>query len=149
MIFSIMITSQTKIYPPILEPEFPSLEAVAGLFQMLHAQGVRYVHWKSNIRLGLSLQGGTDLDLLVDKEHSRTFRQILLQQEIKPILPPQGQRYPGMEHYLGFDPASGKLFHLHVHYQLVLGDEYIKNFRLPLEEYFLQHTRLLHIHQRA
>jgi thymidylate kinase len=48
-----------------------------------------------------------------------------------------------MEHYLGFDESSGKLFHLHVHYQLVLGEEYIKNFRLPLEQAFLNHTRMI------
>ncbi len=139
-----MISSSTKIYSPVVNLELPALDAVGMLFQALHAQSIRYVHWKSNIRLDLSLQGGTDLDLLVDREQSQAFRQILMEQDIKPILPPAGQRYPAMEHYLGFDPASGKLFHLHIHYQLILGEEYIKNFRLPLEEQFLSQVRSLY-----
>lgn len=119
------------------------LEAVNELFEALHANGVQYCHWKSNIRLVDSLEGKTDLDLLVNRAHSQIMRQILLEQDIKQISPPSGQQYPGIEHYLGFDQDSGRLFHLHVHYQLVLGEAFIKNFRLPLEKVFLEQTHLL------
>lgn len=119
------------------------LKAVVSLFQDLHTNEIRYCHWKSNIRLEQSVFGKTDLDLLVERSQSKAFKQILLAHDIKPIAPPPGQQYPGMEHYLGFDPSSGKLFHLHIHYQLVLGEAYIKNFRLPLERVFLNQTRKL------
>lgn len=111
-----------------------ALEAVTNLFRALHRAGVRYCHWKSNMRLGWGLNGRTDLDLLVDPEHGPLFRQILRQHNIKPLRPAPGKEYPGIESHLGFDPASGKLFHLHVHYQLVLGEQYVKNYHLPLEK---------------
>jgi thymidylate kinase len=121
-----------------------SLEALAKLFQALHQQGVRYCHWKSNLRLEQALSGQTDLDLLVDRKHSQLFRRILTEYNIKPIVSAPGKHYPAIENYLGFDPASGKLFHLHVHYQLVLGEQFVKNYRLPLETYFLDSVQLRH-----
>jgi hypothetical protein len=117
-------------------------KAVAHLFQALNQQGVRYCHWKSNLRLEKALKGQTDLDLLLDRKHSQVFRQILCEHNVKPILAPAGKRYPGLEDYLGFDPTSGRLFHLHVHYQLVLGEQFVKNYRLPLEAHFLDSAQL-------
>jgi len=118
-----------------------SLEAVANLFRALRGRGIRYCHWKSNTRLELALRGRTDLDLLVDRAHSQAFRQVLFEHDVKPIAAPPGKRYPGLEDYLGFDPASGQSFHLHVHYQLVLGEQFVKNYRLPLETQFLDSVR--------
>ena len=43
-----------------------------------------------------------------------------------------------MEDYLGFDYPTGKLIHLHVHYSLILGQKYIKNHLLPLENIIFQ-----------
>ncbi len=109
--------------------------------QALADQGVRYCHWKSNLRLAVSLDGRTDLDLLVDRRDARRFRALLLEHDVKPVLAPPGKRYPGLEDYLGFDAESGRMFHLHVHYQLVLGEQFVKNYRLPLEERFLASAR--------
>src|SRR5512143_2542222 len=120
------------------------LEAVADLFQALGRQGVRFCHWKSNLRLENGLYGQTDLDLLVDRKQSQIFRQVLSQHDVKPVLAPPGKRYPAVEDYLGFDAASGKLFHLHVHYQLVLGEQFVKNYRLPLEAHFLDSALFRH-----
>lgn len=142
-------TTQSIMDEPLLSlqsftsAKIQGLDSVVSFFDTLHENGIPYCHWKSNIRLDHSLNGKTDLDLLVDRSYSHTLKQILLSLDIKPIAPPAGQQYPGMEHYLGFDECTGKLFHLHVHYQLVLGEEYIKNFRLPLESTFLNHTRLI------
>jgi thymidylate kinase len=121
-----------------------ALEAVAGLFQTLNRHGVRYCHWKSNLRLERGLLGQTDLDLLVDPDHSQMFKRILAELNVKPVLAAPGREYPAIEHYLGFDPASGKLFHLHVHYQLVLGEQFVKNYRLPLEAHVLDSIQLRH-----
>lgn len=122
----------------------PVLQAVADLFRDLNQQRIRYCHWKSNIRLQKSLQGRTDLDLLVDRRNIPAFRQILHSHGIKPVLAAPGRDYPAVENHLGLDLASGKLFHLHVHYQLVLGEQFVKNYRLPLESHFLNSVRLRH-----
>ena len=84
---------------------------------------------------GLLIRGLTDLDLLVDPSHGQQFRLILHQHNIKPIVSPD-RPHPAIEDYLGFDPDTGCLYHLHVHYQLVLGEHFVKNYHLPLEEAF-------------
>lgn len=111
-----------------------SLESIEQLFFELNDKSIRYCHWKSNLRLDEALQGQTDLDLLVDRKHSRAFREILLEHDIKLVIAAPGRRYPALEDYLGFDVPSGKLFHLHVHYQLILGEQFVKNYRLPIED---------------
>ena len=120
------------------------LEALTNLWECLNQHGVRYCHWKSNLRLEKALCGQTDLDLLVDRVHSQIFRRILNKQNIKPLQAAPGKQYPGVENYLGYDPGSGKLFHLHVHYQLVLGEQFVKNYRLPLEDYFFSAVQCQH-----
>lgn len=114
-----------------------ALEAVTRLFFALNEAGVRYCHWKSNLRLDAALNGRTDLDLLVDPQDGPLFRKILLAHQVKPLLAASGKHYPGIENHLGYDAASGKLFHLHVHYQLVLGEQYVKNYHIPIEEQVL------------
>jgi len=120
-----------------LESEAPKMGALTDLFQSLNNSGIRYCHWKSNIRLDKSLQGKTDFDLLVAREDSRTLRHILNRQNIKLLKPAPGHDYPAMENYLGMDEPTGVFFHLHVHYRLVLGEQFVKNYRLPFENDFL------------
>lgn len=104
------------------------------LFQVLNESSIRYCHWKSNCNLDRSLAGLTDIDLLVDRRQSRQFKQILFELNVKPILSRPGKQYSAIEDYLGFDETSGRFFHFHIHYQLVLGERYVKNYRLPLED---------------
>lgn len=121
-------------------PPLPSL--IVELFAALRLRGARYCHWKSNLRLEQGLRGQTDLDLLVDPAHRPAFAQILAAHGARPVRAAPGREYPGVENYLAFDEGSGKLFHLHVHYRLVLGEQFVKNYSLPLEEQFLASARL-------
>ncbi len=126
------------------EEQQVGLKAVVELFQVLNRRQVRYCHWKSNLRLERSLSGQTDLDLLVDPQHILVFEQILAEHRIKNVLAPPGKRYPSLKDYIGFDPSTGRCFHLHIHYQLVLGEQFVKNYHLPLESLFLDLVRLHH-----
>lgn len=117
---------------------------MVDLFAALGRAGVRYCHWKSNLRLEQGLRGRTDLDLLVDPAHGRSFREALAAHGARPVRAAPGREYPAIENYLAFDEASGTLFHLHVHYRLVLGEQFVKNYTLPLEEQFLSSARLQH-----
>lgn len=114
-----------------------ALPAALALFAELNQAAIRYCHWKSNVRLAEALAGRTDLDLLVDPQHSQRFQAILEGHQVKRTVAAPGKRYPDIENYLGFDRQSGRQFHLHVHYRLVLGEQFVKNYRLPLEEMFL------------
>jgi thymidylate kinase len=118
----------------------PSLTAV--LDQLGEAR-VRYCSWKSNEHLAKGLAGETDLDLLVARADALRFRSVVDRNGLKRLSPAPWATYPGMEHYLGIDRSSGRLFHLHVHYQLVLGEQHVKNHRIPLEDEFLGSTRRL------
>jgi hypothetical protein len=117
---------------------------LAALLHELDAAGIRYCSWKSNQHLAEGLSGVTDLDLLIDRRNAAAFRAIAARHRVKPLLPPRHGAFPAMEHLLGFDAPTGRLFHLHVHYQLVLGERYVKNYRLPIEEAFLDRTVELH-----
>ena len=123
------------------KPEYPeSLESVRKLFEEFAGNNIRYCHWKSNLRLERGLMGKTDLDLLVDPSQAALFHRILTRHKIKRVLAPPGKRYPGIEDYLGFDDETGNLFHLHVHYLLVLGEQFVKSYQIPLERQFLNST---------
>lgn len=111
-------------------------------FGALNSRGVRYCHWKSNSHLSEALEGKTDLDLLVHPGDEELLRAALGEFRFLRVLSPPLKRFPGMEDHLGFDQQSGRLIHLHVHFQLVLGQRFIKNHHLPLEELVLAGRRL-------
>lgn len=127
--------------PEATSQQGEGIEALRRVLVDLAASDVRYCHWKSNIRARESLRGETDLDLLVDRRDSSRFLEIAGRHGLKPMNPPLGGDQPGMSNLLGFDGPSGELFHLHVHYQLVIGQRGVKNYRLPVEAEFLSSTR--------
>jgi thymidylate kinase len=124
---------------------FPSdtITALSSLLDDLAARGIRYCLWKSNDHLADALAGRTDLDVLVAREDAERFRTVVHEHGCKPLVPQPYAVYPGMEHFLGIDRETGRLFHLHVHTQLVLGERYVKNHRLPIEQRMLGSLRML------
>jgi thymidylate kinase len=120
-----------------------TLPALAAILEQLAEAHVRYCSWKSNEHLSDGLAGRTDLDLLVEHADAPRFRSIVDRNGLKRLSPGSWAAYPGMEHHLGLDRSSGRLFHLHVHYQLVLGEQHVKNHRIPLEREFLDSARRL------
>ncbi len=123
-------------------PSAATLGEIARLFERLHAEGVSYCHWKSNAHLPASLTGDTDLDVLVDRRQEQTLARILSESSFKRLVTAPRAAYPGIESYMGLDAATGALLHLHVHYQLTLGEKHIKGYRLPWEHVLLA-TRVL------
>lgn len=127
---------------PSVDPA-TTIPDLARLLRQLDDEGIRYCSWKSNEHLAEALAGRTDVDLLVDASDLSRFRTILLRHGVKPLLPPPRAAFPGMEHHLGMDRASGRQYHLHVHDRLVLGERYVKNYRIPIEDEFLSSTGVL------
>lgn len=126
----------------LVQSDLPALATAVAFFDALNRDGLRYCHWKSNLRLSWGLCGRTDLDLLVDPHHERRFHAIRNDFPIVAAQAPAGKRYPSIEDYVGFDPATGRLFHLHVHYRLVLGEQFVKNYHIPLEDALLDSAAL-------
>ena len=119
----------------------PCLGALRRLLDLLEAEGIGYCHWKSNEHLEAAMTGATDLDVLVDRHRSRDLQRILNAAGFKRFEPTRPNGYPAMEDYLGFDDETGSLIHLHLHYELTLGERRLKGYRLPWEKQILA-TRL-------
>jgi thymidylate kinase len=105
-------------------------------FEYLEKHNIRYCHWKSNEHLDAAVNGKTDLDVLIHQDDKAAFEESLSKFEYKEILSPPSKQFPGLADYLGFDKETGTFTHLHVHYRLVMGQKYIKNHWLPLEDLF-------------
>lgn len=134
-----LVTKQSKS----LSSKAPFLKICVEFFGYLNQNGIRYCHWKSNSHLDQALLGNTDLDLLIHSEDKARFEQALHTFNFKEAISPPRKQYPGMADWLGFDQETGRLIHLHLHYQIVLGQKYFKNHFLPIEEFFFQHRRML------
>jgi hypothetical protein len=119
------------------EATVKTLREIAGLFERLHAAGLPYCHWKSNEHLAASLVGATDLDVLVDRRAEQALAAVLSGLSFRRLRTAARTDYPGVESYMGLDATTGTLIHLHVHYQLTLGERYLKGYRLPWEHVLL------------
>lgn len=118
-----------------------TLELVTKLCAELLVRGIDYCHWKSNPFLDRSASGDNDLDLLVHRRHAQEFSEMLAALDFKEALAPEYDDLPGVQNYYGYDAATGRLVHVHAHYQLILGNDLSKNYRLPVEEAYLGCSR--------
>jgi len=120
-----------------MEPR-PTLELVRNLCRQLETEGISYCHWKSNAMLDRSASGENDLDLLVGRTDAQRFTRLLYQLGFKEAQTVPGWQQPGIVHFYGYDAHSDKLVHVHAHYQLILGHDLLKNYRLSIETSFLE-----------
>lgn len=113
------------------------LALVTRLCEALAAEGIAYCHWKSTDALDRAVRGDSDLDLLVRRRDAQRFTAMIRGLGFKDARSPFIKQVPGVFHSYGLDEPSGKLVHIHAHYQLVLGDDTTKNYRLPIEDAYL------------
>lgn len=114
-----------------------ALREIESLFRRLNEAGIEYAHWKSNEHLSLSLRGESDLDILVAQRDVQRFTALLATTSFRRCLTPPARKYPAIESYIGFDDESGRLIHLHTHYQLTVGERHLKAYRVPWEHVLL------------
>jgi len=104
----------------------------------MHNQNIPYCHFKSNEHLGDALLGNTDLDVLIDRKSYAETIELLNKYGFKRFQTASSIHYPAVEDYLGFDESTGKLVHLHLHWQMIAGEPNLKGFRLPWEQQILE-----------
>jgi len=114
------------------------LDLVRDLCNLLAAEKINYCHWKSNISLHRSAQGENDLDLLIARSDTDNFNIILDKLGFKEFYTSSEKSVPGIRNYYGFDRKTIKLVHLHVHYLLMLGNDFTKSYHLPIEKPYLE-----------
>jgi thymidylate kinase len=129
------------IAPVESSTEEAPLALVRGLLDALRESGIGYAHWKSTTTVRRAMAGRTDLDLLVDEPDVERFRRLVGELGFKSFISHPSRRYPGVEDFIGLDLGSGRLVHLHVYTELLLGQQYVKNHRLPIERALITASR--------
>ena len=113
------------------------LPLVLRLVEALEGAGLQYCHWKSTAAIERSLSGDNDLDLLVGRRDVGRFTAVLSELGFVRTCKP-GASVSGIESFYGSDFDAGRWVHVHAHYQLVLGDDRTKNYRLPVENAYIR-----------
>ncbi|THU39361.1 hypothetical protein FAM09_12685 [Niastella caeni] len=108
----------------------------------LRRENIRFAHWKGNSHLLLSLEGKTDLEILVHPEDRLLFEMIVKKRFYKKLIAQPWNAYPSNEDWIGFDFTTGNLLHLHTHYDLVTGIDYGKYLHLPWREQFFRNLKI-------
>jgi len=119
----------------------PALALVHDLCQALEDEAIQYCHWKSNNALDRSASGDNDLDLLVARTDASRFLALLGRLGFRPVRAPVEKQMPGVLDYFGLDDGSGRLVHVHAHFQLAMGHDMTKNIRLAVEAPYLASAR--------
>lgn len=104
-------------------------------------ESLNYCHWKSNQHFDDALYGIDDLDILIDREQYSELNTILQKLNFKKFYTPSSRAYVGIEDFLGFDYETGKIIHLHLHCQLMIGEKHLKGFHFPIEKDILKNRR--------
>lgn len=107
---------------------------VKKLFSVWNDREVLYCHWKSTDHLLESFQAITDLDVLVDPLSGHLAELLALEEGFHPMCTARLRTYPGVKDFVAYDEKLQRFVHLHLHYQLVLGDRWVKAFRVPVEK---------------
>ncbi len=113
------------------------------LFEAFARDGVAWCGWKSPRRLPDAFAGRADLDLLIARADRHKAARILTDCGFKLAPDAPGRADAAAASFLGFDPLTGALMHVHAHFRLILGPPLSKNDRLPCEAGFLARCREL------
>ncbi len=113
-------------------------DLVTRLCTTLNDEKINYCHWKSNAALDRSASGENDLDLLVSRIDAHRLVEILVQHKFTEAISSKGEQLPGTRDFYGYDDKVDRIIHAHVHFQLILGHDLSKNYRIPIEQPFLR-----------
>ncbi len=129
---------QTLPAPQACERQTPVvLDLIRALCEGLAAEAISYCHWKSNAALDRSACGKNDLDLLVARADADRFFALIYRLGFKEFYSPSDYGAPGVANYYGYDRPSLRWVHLHVHFQLMVGNDFTKSYHLAVEKAYL------------
>src|SRR6266511_342921 len=82
---SVLSSTQQSPRQPSRAPNPAALGLLTDLLRRLHVAEIRYCQWKSNEHLDASMQGTTDLDVLVHRNDARRLERVLAEADFKPF----------------------------------------------------------------
>lgn len=118
------------------------LEKSKELFSKWNNSNIQYCHWKSNEHLDEGLEGNTDLDLFVLPKDEKRAENILEQCNYLRCKVQKENEYRNVCEWIGFDFESGKLIHVHLHYEIITGTKFCKEYVFPINDLIIS-TRVL------
>ncbi|WHY76640.1 hypothetical protein QNH20_21495 [Neobacillus sp. WH10] len=117
------------------------LNSIQKLLEAFEKNNILYCHWKSNEHLKESLNGDTDLDMLFLPSQRLEIEEVLSKCGLKRFRAVHLMQYNAIEDYIGFDNQEGKIWHLHLHYKLTLGEKHLKGYTLPWNKDIINNRR--------
>jgi hypothetical protein len=118
------------------------LKSIRVMLDAFEELGIEYCHWKSNEHLQSALNGDTDLDMLFDPSQRSLLEGALSKTGLKRFRAMPLMQYNAIEDYIGFDKDEAKIWHLHLHYRLTLGEKHLKSYTLPWTRYLLKRRQM-------
>lgn len=110
------------------------LQICKTLFGIWNDKQVRYCHWKSNEHLMEGLDGETDLDVYVHPEDQVIAEEGLKKAKCIKFRTQAGSDYPMVDEWIGFDVEKGNLIHVHLHYRIITGTKFCKEYVFPVDD---------------
>ncbi len=104
------------------------LSSIEKLLHALEESGITYCHWKSNEHLADALEGETDLDMLFDYSQRAKLESVFGECGLKRFRATPLMQYNGIEDYIGFDQTAARIWHVHTHYRMTLGEKHLKGY---------------------
>lgn len=114
------------------------MHIIQKIFQVYEEEKIMYCNFKSTQYLRDSFKGFADFDILVDHRAKTQSDGILTRFNCKKFDPIWIGKYPGVENWLAFDYETGEIYHVHLHYQIVTGKEYVNDYVMPWADLVLQ-----------
>ena len=104
------------------------LSSIKNFLNALDENNIRYCHWKSNEHLALALDGDTDLDILFDPSQRNDLERVFVECGLKRFRSTALMQYNAIEDFIGFDQETAKIWHVHTHYRMTLGEKHLKGY---------------------
>jgi hypothetical protein len=118
--------------------------AVARLLDALTRDAIPFCAWKGVRALEGALRGERDLDGLVRPADFERALRTIEGAGWKRATPRRGAEAQGLAHFYAYEPALLRLLHLHLHDQLLSGEDWINSHALPFAHDFLASPRRAH-----
>ena len=101
----------------------------------LNSVGIEYVSWKNNHEINDSFEGKSDLDILVKNITRSKFGKIAALYGWLEVMNPIAS-YPSISHFYKIS-KSGTVLHLHVYFDVITGESWLKEYNLPLMDFLI------------
>lgn len=118
------------------------LESIKKMLNNFEKYDIQYCHWKSNEHIDEALEGDTDLDILFSSNQRILLEKVLAESGLKRFRATPLMQYNSIEDYIGLDYKTGKIWHLHLHYRLSLGEKHLKGYTFPWDKDILERKEL-------